>query len=173
MPAGSKIDPLLAKAKIIINSLWDNVFKKEMRDTQVSEEGGGGGALGIRSEIPLQLVVQAMVRQNVPLQPMEEPHTRAGGSPKEAVTPCEARAGASSWQELWIHGERSRFDDRTSDLMGNPCCSSLFLKDYTSWKRRTLEQFLKNCSPWEEFMMKKFVKECLPRDGPDAGAWKH
>ena len=30
------------------------------------------------------------------------PHARAGGCPKESVTPWEAR----SWQDLWTHGER-------------------------------------------------------------------
>jgi len=28
------------------------------------------------------------------------PHARAGGCPKEAVTPCRACAGAGSWQGL-------------------------------------------------------------------------
>ena len=41
-------------------------------DTQVSAEGGGGGAPDTRAEIPLQPVVKAMVKQAVPLQPMEE-----------------------------------------------------------------------------------------------------
>ncbi|KAK4811167.1 hypothetical protein QYF61_019798 [Mycteria americana] len=40
-------------------------------DTKVSEEGGGGGAPGARAEIPLQPVVKTMVKQVVPLQPME------------------------------------------------------------------------------------------------------
>ena len=44
-------------------------------DPQVSEEGGGGGAPGIRAEIPLQpvekTVGKTMVRQAVPLQPRE------------------------------------------------------------------------------------------------------
>ena len=40
-------------------------------DTKVSEEGGGGGAPGAGAEIPLQPVVKTMVRQAVPLQPME------------------------------------------------------------------------------------------------------
>ncbi|KAK4815368.1 hypothetical protein QYF61_001356 [Mycteria americana] len=40
-------------------------------DTKVSEEGGGGGAPGTRAEIPLQPMVKTMVRQAVPLQPME------------------------------------------------------------------------------------------------------
>ena len=40
-------------------------------DTKVSEEGRGGGASGTGAEIPLQPVVKTMVRQAVPLQPME------------------------------------------------------------------------------------------------------
>ena len=40
-------------------------------DTKVREEGGGGGAPGARAEIPLQPMVKTMVRQAVPLQPME------------------------------------------------------------------------------------------------------
>ncbi|KAK4832413.1 hypothetical protein QYF61_023092 [Mycteria americana] len=59
MPAGSKMDPLLAKAEPISN------------DTKVSEEGGGEGAPGTRAEIPAQLMMKATVRQAVPLQPME------------------------------------------------------------------------------------------------------
>ena len=73
--------------------LWDNRFKKggktlrntsssqkrgvrisernNSADTKVSEEGGGGGAPGATAEIPLQPVVKTMVRQAVPLQPME------------------------------------------------------------------------------------------------------
>ena len=39
-------------------------------DTRVSEEGGGGGAPGVRKEIPLQ-PEETMVRQAVPLQSME------------------------------------------------------------------------------------------------------
>ncbi|GAB0179801.1 epimerase family protein SDR39U1 [Grus japonensis] len=41
-------------------------------DTQVSEEGGGGGAPGTGAEIPLQPVEKTMVKQAVPLQPMED-----------------------------------------------------------------------------------------------------
>ncbi|PKU41625.1 protein pxr1-like [Limosa lapponica baueri] len=59
MPASSKMDPLLAKDEPISN------------DTKVSEEGEGGGTPGARAEIPVQPVVKTMVRQAVPLQPME------------------------------------------------------------------------------------------------------
>jgi len=41
-------------------------------DTKVKEEGAGGGAPGAGEEsLPLQLVMKAMVRQVVPLQPMQ------------------------------------------------------------------------------------------------------
>ncbi|KAJ7406680.1 protein pxr1-like [Pitangus sulphuratus] len=40
-------------------------------DTKVSEERGGGGVPGTGVEIPLQPVVQVMVKQAVPLQSME------------------------------------------------------------------------------------------------------
>jgi len=40
-------------------------------DTKVSEEGGGAGGPGTRAEIPLQPVEKTVVRQVVPLKPME------------------------------------------------------------------------------------------------------
>jgi len=39
-------------------------------DAKVSAEGGGGGAPGARTEIPLHPVEHTMVRQAVPLQTM-------------------------------------------------------------------------------------------------------
>ncbi|GAB0205645.1 hypothetical protein GRJ2_003030100 [Grus japonensis] len=95
MPAGSKTDPLLAKAKPISDGGSTSGImylrkKKKIRqqqlhlergvrrcernnfaDTQVSEEGGGGGAPGARAEIPLQRLEKTMVRQAVQLQPMD------------------------------------------------------------------------------------------------------
>jgi len=44
--------------------------RKNSADTKVNEEGGGGRAPGARVEIPSQPVVETMVRQVVPLQPM-------------------------------------------------------------------------------------------------------
>ncbi|GAB0188058.1 EH domain-containing protein 4 [Grus japonensis] len=86
-----------------------------------------------------------MVRQAVPLQPMEDDggadiHLQPVEDPmleqvdalKEVVTLWEAHAGAGSWQDLWPHGERSprqsRFAGRTCDPMGDPRWSSLLLK---------------------------------------------
>jgi len=40
-------------------------------DTKFSEEGGAGGAPGAGAEIPLQPIEKTMVRQAVPLKPME------------------------------------------------------------------------------------------------------
>ncbi|GAB0185918.1 zinc finger and BTB domain-containing protein 5 [Grus japonensis] len=80
---------------------------------------------------------KTIVRQAVPLQPMEDdweqistcthagPHARADGCPKESVILSEAwGAGTGSWQDLWPHGERSphwsRFAGRTCDPVGDP-----------------------------------------------------
>jgi len=72
--------------------LCDNIFKKGKKktavqqqpergvricesnnsaDTKVSEGGGGRGAPGTGAEVPLQPMEKTMVRQAVPLQPME------------------------------------------------------------------------------------------------------
>ena len=96
MPAGSKMDPLLAKAEPISDS--GSTFaitylrrEKIVAGTQklqlerrvricernnpavpkVSEEGGGGDAPGTRAEIPRQPMGKTVVRQAVPLQPRE------------------------------------------------------------------------------------------------------
>ena len=120
-------------------------------DTKVREEGGGGGAPGARAEIPLQPVVKTMVRQAVPLQPMEGlqwsryppaacggPHAGAGGCPKEAVTLWKAHAGAGSWQDLWTHGKRSprwsRFAGRIC-WQGQPTTLLEGGKSRSSWPR--------------------------------------
>jgi len=52
--------------------------RKISADTWINEERGGGGAPGTGEEIPLKPMVKTMVRQAVPLQPMEV-HTRTGG----------------------------------------------------------------------------------------------
>jgi len=60
---------------MLCNSIWEREVKKCERNrpaaTRVSEEGGGGGAPGAGSELPLQPVMKTMVRQAVALQPME------------------------------------------------------------------------------------------------------
>jgi len=57
-------------------------------DTKVNEDAGGGGGRDARAEsLPLQLVMKTMVRQSVPLQPVEahggaDPHLQPGeGTP--------------------------------------------------------------------------------------------
>ncbi|GAB0179640.1 acid sphingomyelinase-like phosphodiesterase 3b [Grus japonensis] len=93
MPAGSKMDPLLAKVECISDGDSTSGItelrrgknpahlqpEREVRicernssaDTKVSE-GEGGGAPGTKAEIPLQPMVKTMVRQVVPLQAMED-----------------------------------------------------------------------------------------------------
>ena len=78
-------------------------------DTKVSEEGGAGGAPGTRAEIPLQPLVQPMVRQAVPLQPTEvnggadlhlqpgeEPTPEQVDAPEEGCEPV----GSPRWRRL-------------------------------------------------------------------------
>jgi len=92
MPTGTKMEVPLARTEPISNggsTSATNVFKNggksccttvcivrlcernNSADTKVSEEGGEGGALDARAEISLQPVEKTMVRQAVPLQPME------------------------------------------------------------------------------------------------------
>ena len=52
-------------------------------DAKVSEEGVGVGAPGAGAEIPLWPVVKTMVKQAVPLQPMEV----HGGAPISTRSP--------------------------------------------------------------------------------------
>jgi len=54
--------------------------------------------------------------------------------------------------------------------VGDPRCSSLFLKDCTLWEGPTLGQFVKSCSLWEGLTLEKFTENCLPWEGPHAGA---
>ncbi|PKU49491.1 protein pxr1-like [Limosa lapponica baueri] len=91
MPAISKVDPAMVKSEPINNSGRAPVTTYLRRgkncatpavvrrvricerinsaDTKVRRRGGHG--LGTRADIPLQPVVKTMVRQAVPLQPME------------------------------------------------------------------------------------------------------
>ena len=114
-------------------------------DTKVSEEGGGGDALGAGAEIPLQPMVKTLVRQVVPL-PMEV-HGRADIhlQPVEAPTP-----------------EQVDTSEGGCDPVGSPHWSSVLLKDCTPWKGPMLEQFVKNCTPWEGHTLQKFIEDCLP-----------
>ncbi|GAB0207967.1 hypothetical protein GRJ2_003262400 [Grus japonensis] len=154
MPASSKMDLLLAKAKPISDA-----------DTKVSEEGGGGGAPGTGTEIPLQPVEKTMVRQAVHLQPVEDPTLEQVEASEGGCDPV----GSLCWNRLLAEPvapwrEQPMLEQapgRTCDPMGDSRWSSLFLKEFTPWKRPTLEQFMKNCSPWEGLTLEKLVEDCL------------
>ncbi|GAB0178094.1 epimerase family protein SDR39U1 [Grus japonensis] len=118
MPAGSKTDPLLAKAKPISDSgstsgitelrMRKNVAAQQQlqpqrgvrirernnsADTKVSADGGGGGAPGAGAEIPLQPLEKTMVRQAVPLQLMgADGGTDIHLQPMEDPTPEHVKA---------------------------------------------------------------------------------
>jgi len=95
MQTGSKTDLPLAKAKPISDGGSTSVIRylrrkkkpvqwqfqqgREVRicernnsaDTKVSKEGGGGDAPGAKAELPLQPMINTMMRQVVSLQSME------------------------------------------------------------------------------------------------------
>ncbi|GAB0180072.1 cAMP-dependent protein kinase inhibitor alpha [Grus japonensis] len=155
MPASSKMDPLLAKAEIISDGGGTSRITELRRgktpaqhqeqlqpergvricernnsaDTQVTEEGGAGGAPGTGAEIPLQPLEKTMVRQAVPLQPMEV-HGGTGGCLKEAATPWEARARAV---------ENS--DERHSSGVGTGTGTNIFVGNMDSGIKCTLSKF--------------------------------
>jgi len=128
-----------------------------------------------------------MVRQAVPLQPME---VNSGADldlqpmdciPEQVGVPeggCDSM-GNTRWSrllagpvDLWRErtSHWSWFAGRTCDPMGDPHWSSLFLKEYSQWKGSTLEQFMKNCSLWEGLTLDKFMEDCLLWEGPHNGA---
>ncbi|GAB0209072.1 epimerase family protein SDR39U1 [Grus japonensis] len=171
MSAGSKMDPLLVKAKPISNGgstsgitylrrrgkKTRNSFcsqrgvrrceRNNFADTKVSEEGGGGGAPGTRAKIPLQPMEKTMVKQAGPLQPMEVD----GGAdihlqPMEDSTLEQVEAPEGDCDPMG--------SPRWSRLLAGPVDpwrahtgAGLLAGPVTPWKGPTLEQFVKNCSP--------------------------
>ncbi|TRZ10874.1 hypothetical protein HGM15179_016233 [Zosterops borbonicus] len=92
---GAKI---VREQKEIVQSIYSQVLEKEAReqrsenvsenqsaDTKVSAEEGGEGAPDAEAKISLQTMVKTLYtpaaheNSEIHLQPMEEPHTRAGG----------------------------------------------------------------------------------------------
>lgn len=117
-------------------------------------------------------VLASSQRLLIPHAVSEGPQTRAGGCPKNDVTPWEAHAaGAGSWQDMCTHGDKS------------PCWAGLMAGPMTPWriyigavccwrtvplgKGPMLEQFVKNCSPWEGLTLEKFVE--WPHNGTGEG----
>jgi len=156
--------------------------------SSVKKEGGRGARDAGGESLPLQLLTKSTVRQVVSLKPMKvhcgaEIHLQpVEGTPRQSrwmpegsCDPLqEPRAGAGSCQDLQTHGEGrprwSRFAGRACDPMGDPCWSSLLLKDCTPWEGPTLGQFVKSCGLWEGLILEKFVEHCFPGEGPHSGA---
>ena len=120
VPASSKMDLPLAKAKAISSGGSTSVIRyvrrggklrrergvrickrKNSADVKVSE-GGRGGAPGAIAKIPLQLVVKTMVRQAVPLQSME-----VHGGADIHLQPMEGPTleQVDAWRKVWPHGD--------------------------------------------------------------------
>ncbi|GAB0180036.1 zinc finger and BTB domain-containing protein 5 [Grus japonensis] len=97
---------------------------------------------------------------------MEDPTPEQVEAPEGGCGPWEAHAGASSWQDLWTHGERSprqgRFAGRTCDPVGDPTLEQFAPEGLHPMEETTLEQLVKDCSPWERLTLEKFMKDCLP-----------
>jgi len=88
-------------------------------DNKVSEEGGGGGAPGVRAEIfALQPVEKTKVRQAVPLQPME-----VHGGADIHLQPVE---GTPCWTRWMPEGDY--------DPTGSLCCSRLLAEPVGPWR---------------------------------------
>jgi len=154
----------------------------------MSEKNEGEEVLQVPEQIPLQPMMKTMLRQAVPLQPMEvhsgsdiylqpmeDPTPEQVDASKEGCDPMESPhwsrllAGpVDSWRERSLGW--SGFAGRICDPVGDPSWRSLFPKDCTPGKGPTLEQFAKNCSLWEGLMLEKFMENCLLWQGPHAGA---
>lgn len=95
----------------------ENVRKNSSTDSQVSEEGEGGGAPAWE-ETPLK-PTKVYGGADIHLQPVKDPTPEAGGYSEEDVTLWEAHTGAGLvapwkkeptqkpdwWQDLWTHWE--------------------------------------------------------------------
>ncbi|XP_027506192.1 uncharacterized protein LOC113950476 [Corapipo altera] len=146
MPDGSRMDLPLAKAMLIsdsgstsritkLNVEVEKPVQQKLQleggvrtcernspaDTQVSTEGGAGGVPGTRVEISLQPIRKTMVKQTVPLQPMEvhgEAEIHLQPMLEQAVTLQEACTGAGSWQDLQTHGQEPTLEQICDPVVG-------------------------------------------------------
>lgn len=152
-------------------------------DTKVSGKGAGGGAV---AEIPLQAMVQTMVRQLCPRSPW-----RSMAEQRSTCSWWRTQGGECAQRRLWLHEKPvleqvpgrscSRVETGAHtgagllgfiiDPVGDTCWSTLCLQDCTPWNRPTLEQFMKNCSPWEgEDLIFEEFEDYLPWKKPRTGA---
>ncbi|GAB0179144.1 AN1-type zinc finger protein 5-like [Grus japonensis] len=128
------MDPPLAKAEPISDGgsasgvtelrkgkklLRDSSQRRGVR-TQVSAEGGAGGAPGAGAEIPLQPMVKTMVRQAVPLQPMEV-HSGADIHLQPVEDPMLKQVDAP---------------EGGCDPVGSPCWSKLLAGPVDLWREK-------------------------------------
>ncbi|KAK4828885.1 hypothetical protein QYF61_001443 [Mycteria americana] len=99
--------------------------RKNSAATKTSEEGGGGGVPGTGAEIPLQPVVKTMVRQAVPLQPME------------------VHSGA----DIHLQPVEDLMLEQDCTLWKGPM-QEQFVKNCSLWEGSMLEKFVKDCILW-------------------------
>ncbi|KAK4832278.1 hypothetical protein QYF61_021677 [Mycteria americana] len=100
--------------------------KNNSADTKVSEEVGGEGAPSAGAEIPLQPVVKTMVRQAVPLQPME------------------VHSGA----DIHLQPVEDPMLEQDCTPWKGPILEQ-FVKNCSLGEGPMLEKFMEDCIPWE------------------------
>ena len=137
--------------------------EKQHGNTRVSEEGEAGGVPGAGAKVPLQAVVQTMVKQLCPCSPWvhggcRDPPTARGGG---------AHAGAGGCLE----GAVIQWETRCREGPWLPGGSSLSLKDCTLWKSDPhCSSFGRTAACESGPTLEKFVENCLPWEGPHGAA---
>ncbi|KAF4794455.1 hypothetical protein TURU_101897 [Turdus rufiventris] len=126
-----------------------------------SEESGERGAPGITAEIPLQSVVQTMVKQMC--------SCRQWRIRLKQISTCSL--WRTSYRSRWMPERgcdpvdlcRSRFVGRTCGHMkrGPRVVEGLLVGFMTPCEGPKLEQFGKSSSPCEGLMLEMFTKDCL------------
>jgi len=114
-----------------------------------------------------------MVRQAVPLQPMEDhggadlhlqpvegPHAGAGGGALKGASACGERTLEQVLQQDLQPVEKS------------PCRNRFIPKDCSPRRKPMLQQFTNNSSMWEGPPLEQFMKHRIPREGPHVEAGK-
>ncbi|OPJ75572.1 hypothetical protein AV530_004877 [Patagioenas fasciata monilis] len=158
MPASSKTDPPLIKAKPNRDGGGTSVItylkgeKKDLlynrsqkRGVRICERNGSAD-----TKVKTEQRFPCSPWLDVPLQPMEI-HSGAEiyRQSMEDSTSDQTDVPRGDWNPIETHGERRphwrKFSGRTCD---SHAWSSLFLKECTLWMGPMLEQFVKNCSLW-------------------------
>jgi len=133
--------------------------KETTLQTPRSEEGERGGAPGAGAEIPLQPLVKTIVRQAVPMQPMEV----HGGAPPAACGGPHAGAGGCALKEVVTLCWKQAPGRNCSPVESSPQWSRFSSKTYSPCKGPTLEQSVpEGLHPMERNHARGVLQELQP-----------